>query len=118
MDPVGDDVSVALPHALLAELQAEAEREHRPAADLVRDIVETALRKRRWRADAEREHRRGQELGLPDEDLSPTGAYRQTIRDKVAQGARSLREGRVVDGDAFMAAMDAGLQTIEQQKPL
>ena len=36
------------------------------------------------------------------------------IREKIADGVRSLREGRVTDGETFMARMDAELEDIER----
>jgi hypothetical protein len=37
------------------------------------------------------------------------------LREKIAQGVRSLREGRVIDGPAFMARMDTELAELERQ---
>jgi hypothetical protein len=108
--------TLAVPPDLLAEIQAEADKEHRSAGDVLRDLVERGLGERRWKAHAEAERQRARELGLPDADDQPmTDEYRQVIREKIAQGMRSLREGRVTDGEAFMARMDAELAELERQ---
>jgi uncharacterized protein YicC (UPF0701 family) len=117
MEPVPLSDSLAIPPDLLAEIEAEAEAEHRPAGEVLRDVIERGLSEQRWQAHAEREDQRARELGiLDDEDAQPmTDAYRETIREKIAQGVRSLREGRVTDGAAFMARMDAELAELERQ---
>ena len=117
MKSAGDNAQLAIPPALLAQIRAAAEEEHRPAVDLLRDLIEHGLEERRWHAQAAKELQRARELGLPDaaEELPLTDEYRQTVREKIAQGARSLREGRVADGEAFMAQMDAELAELERQ---
>ena len=42
-------------------------------------------------------------------------AYRDEMRQKIAAGVASLRAGKGVDGDAFMAALDADLAEQERQ---
>jgi hypothetical protein len=42
--------------------------------------------------------------------------YRQDLREKIAQGMQSLREGRVTDGEAFMAKMNAELVELQRQE--
>jgi uncharacterized protein YicC (UPF0701 family) len=111
---------LAIPPALAAELQAIADEQHRPALDVLQDAVTryvTAARRGDGMVRAEQEDQRARELGiLDDEDDQPmTDAYRQTLREKIAQGVRSLREGRVTDGPAFMARMDAELAELERQ---
>jgi hypothetical protein len=117
MKPTADSNPYMLPPALLAEVEAAAIEEHRPVADIVRDAIERGLSEQRWQAHAEREDQRAREMGiLDDEDGQPmTDEYRQTIREKIAQGVRSLREGRVTDGPAFMARMEAELVELERQ---
>jgi predicted transcriptional regulator len=44
-----------------------------------------------------------------------TDAYRQTIREKIAAGVQSLRDGRVVDGPSVMARIDAEMAERERQ---
>ena len=41
--------------------------------------------------------------------------YRATIRQKIAQGLQSLREGKGTDGEAFFAEMYAELDDLERQ---
>ncbi len=54
-------------------------------------------------------------LGLPDDGGPMADAYRQVVREKIAQGVRSLRAGRITDGEAFMAQLDAELVDLERQ---
>jgi antitoxin ParD1/3/4 len=116
MKPTGESNSFVLPPALLAEVEAAADAEHRPVADVVRELVEQGLSERRWKAHSEEELRFARELGLPDADGQPmSDEYRQTIREKIAQGMQSVREGRVTDGEAFMAKMNAELAALERQ---
>jgi len=61
------------------------------------------------------EHRRGLAAGLPDNVLPLTDAYRHILREKIAEGIRSLREGSLVDGESFMAEIDAELAALERQ---
>jgi putative addiction module CopG family antidote len=42
-------------------------------------------------------------------------AYRDEMRQKIAAGFASLRPGKDVDGDAFMAELDADLAEQERQ---
>jgi hypothetical protein len=116
MKPFGESNSFVLPPALLAEVQAAADQEHRPVADVVRDLVAQGLIERRWKAHSEQQLRRVRELGLPDADNQPmSDEYRQTVREQIAQGMQSLREGRVTDGEAFMVRMNAELAGLERQ---
>ena len=41
--------------------------------------------------------------------------YRQDLREQIAQGMQSLQEGRVTDGEAFMAKMNAELAELQRQ---
>jgi hypothetical protein len=116
MKPTGESNTFVLPPALLTELEAAANEEHRPVEDMVRDFVERGLGERRWKAHSEQELCRARELGLPDADGQPmSDEYRQTVREKIAQGVRSLREGKGTDGETFMAQMMAELGELEHQ---
>ena len=64
---------------------------------------------------ADKELVRARALGLQDDDVPLTDEYRQTLREKIARGARSLREGRVTDGEIFMARMDDELAELERK---
>lgn len=108
MNPSGDDASVTIPLTLLAELQAEADKEHRSAHELLRDLLERGLRERRWDAHVKQERQRARDSGLPSDD-QPMTDDGQSIHDKISQGLASARAGRLVDGDAFMALMQAEL---------
>jgi hypothetical protein len=37
------------------------------------------------------------------------------MREKIAQGVRSLRDGKGADGDAFFAKMEAQFEMLERQ---
>ena len=109
------DTQVSIPPTLIAEVQAAADEEHRPADDVVRDALESYLERRRWRLHSEQEEARARELGLPDDDVPLTAGYRQGIREKIAQGLRSLREGKGTDGEAFFATMETEFEELERQ---
>ena len=102
-----ETTGLAIPPALLAEIQAEADKEHLPVAEVLRNVLKRGLHEHRARA---------RELGLPD-DQPLTEAYRQALREKIAKGVQSLREGRFTDGEAFMAQMDNELAELERQGP-
>jgi hypothetical protein len=106
--------SLMIPPALVAEIQAAANDEHRPAVDVVRDALVGYLENRRWQ-QREQDLQQARDLGLPDDDLPLTPEYRQTLHEKVAQGVRSLRAGQGTDGEAFFAKMDAEFEELERQ---
>jgi hypothetical protein len=110
------DTSFVLPPALLAEVKAAAGEERRPVDDLVREWVERGLDARRFKRLAETEIQRGRAHGLPDDSFPLTDEYRQDLRQKIAQGAQSLRAGRTTDGEAFMVRLDAELAAVDEQK--
>ena len=101
----------------MAEVQAVAEDEQCPAADVVSDALEAYLEGRRWQRDGERALARPREPGLPDNDVPLTSAHRQTISEKIAQGLESARQGKLVDGDAVFARIHAELNELERQGP-
>jgi len=108
---IGD---LAIPPGLLSQIQAVAAAEHRAVGDVLRDVIEHGLEER-WQAHANRERQRAHDLGSPDDDTPLTPEYRDLIRREIAQGVRSLQEGRVVDGPSFMARMDQDLAEGEPQ---
>ena len=110
----GSDTDLAIPPALAAEIQAAADDEQRPAAEVVRDALEGYLENHRSRL-RERGSQRARELGLPDDDVPFTPEYRQIIREKIALGVRSLRDGKGADGDAFFAKLEAEFEELERQ---
>jgi predicted transcriptional regulator len=109
------NTDLTIPPALAAAIQAVAEDEHRPAADVVRDALEGYLEGRGWRRRSEQELSRARELGLPNDDVPLTQEYRQTIREKIAEGLASAQQGRLVDGEAVFARIDAELDELERQ---
>jgi predicted transcriptional regulator len=116
MKPTGDDIApLAIPPDLLAEIQADAEKERRPAADVLRDALERGLDARRWEAHSGQEFQRARALGLPDTDQPTTSEYRQTLREKIAQGLASARAGEFVDGDAVFARIEAEMVALERK---
>jgi hypothetical protein len=110
--------SLAIPPALLADVKAAAERAQRPVADVLREVVEQGLAERRqWQAHAERERDHARAFGIhePADDLPMTDAYRQTMREKIAQGLQSLREGKGTEAGSFFAEIYAELDELAQQ---
>ena len=108
----GSQAKLRLSESLAAEIQAAADEEHRPAAEVLRDAVIGYLENRRWRLDEE-DLRQARALGLADEDARPTDEYRRSIDDKIAQGLVSAPEGRLVDGEAVFIRIDAKLGALE-----
>lgn len=110
-----DIIQIPLPPTLVAEVRTIANEEHRPAADVLRDLVECALAERRWKAEEEQTFARARELGLPDDDAPLTDEYRRTIREKIAEGLTSARSGRLVDGEAAFARIFARIDEDDRQ---
>jgi antitoxin ParD1/3/4 len=54
-------------------------------------------------------------LRLMEERDQVQALHKDEIRKKIAAGVASLRTGKSVDGDAFMAAMDAELAELERR---
>jgi gamma-glutamyl:cysteine ligase YbdK (ATP-grasp superfamily) len=65
----GDTERLALPPALLAEVQAAADEEHRPALDVLREVVERGLKERRWQRTLAYGQERARALGLTEADV-------------------------------------------------
>ena len=55
-------------------------------------------------------------LRLMDERDRVQALHQDEIREKIAAGVASLRAGKGVDGDAFMASMDAALAELERRE--
>jgi antitoxin ParD1/3/4 len=55
-------------------------------------------------------------LRLMDERDRVQALHQDRIREKIAAGVASLRAGKGIDGDAFMAAMDAELAELERRE--
>ena len=66
-DSVSDPITIPL--ALLAQVQAAADEENRPAADLLREAVERYLRERRWQKIFAYGEERARTLGLTEADI-------------------------------------------------
>jgi len=107
------NAQVLIPPGLAAELLAAADEEHRPVAEVVRDALEAYLEARRWRLCPDQEQARARELGVPDDNMPLTRQNRQTVREKIAQGICSLRDGKGTGGDAFFARMEAAFEELE-----
>jgi antitoxin ParD1/3/4 len=56
-------------------------------------------------------------LRLMEERDQVQALHKDEIRRKIAAGVASLRAGKSVDGEAFMADMDAELAELEQRGP-
>jgi predicted transcriptional regulator len=78
-NPVTDPL--AIPPALLAQVQAAADEEHRPPGEVLREAVERYLRERRWQKIFAYGEERAQALGLTETDIPRLIAeYRQEQR--------------------------------------
>ena len=64
-----DADTLIVPPALVKEVQAAAEEEHRQADEVLREAVERYLRERRWQKIFAYSERRARELGLSEEDI-------------------------------------------------
>jgi Arc/MetJ-type ribon-helix-helix transcriptional regulator len=64
-----EESNIALPPALLAEIQAVAAEEKRSAAEVLRDAVERYLENRRWQQLVSYGRERARELGLTEADV-------------------------------------------------
>ncbi len=81
MDKTPPSEVIAIPPALLAEVQAAADEEHRPAGDVLREAVERYLRERRWQKIFAYGEQRARTLGLAEADIPRLIAeYRQEHR--------------------------------------
>lgn len=114
MNPDTGLLDFAISDDLAAQIRATAEEEHRPATDLVREALERYLVGRFQQAqdDSVQEARA---LGFHDDDGPVTPGYRTAVREKIAQGMQSLREGKGTDGEAFFAHVEAELAALERQ---
>jgi hypothetical protein len=73
-----------IPPGLLPETQVAAAEEHREPRELVREAVERYLSERRW-------------------------FRKDEVHAKIAQGLKSLRQGKGLDGEGVMAELLAEL---------
>jgi hypothetical protein len=69
MKPTGESNPLAIPPALLAEIQEEADKEQRPASDVLRDAVRRYVREKRWQRTLAYGRERAAALGLTEEDV-------------------------------------------------
>lgn len=69
MKPRTDSNTIAIPPALLAEIQAAANEEKRPAEEVLREALERYLENRRWQQLVAYGRERARELGLAEEDV-------------------------------------------------
>jgi len=69
MKPRAEDNTIAIPPALLAEIQAAADEEKRPAEEVLREALERYLENRRWQRILDYGQQRARELGLTEADV-------------------------------------------------
>ena len=109
-----NNASLALSSALKAKIEAAAAEENRSVGDILDDAMSRYLLMRQERLDGEQALRRARALGLPDDEGGSTPEYRAAIRQKIDVGIESARRGRLVDGDAVFARIDAELLEVER----
>ncbi len=81
MKPRAEENTIAIPPSLLAEIQAAAEEEKRPAEEVLREAIERYLRNRRWQRILAYGEERARALGLTEADVPRLIAeYRQEQR--------------------------------------
>jgi hypothetical protein len=69
MDGIVDNGLFSIPPALLEAIRAAADEDQRPAADVVRDLLEQGLKDRRWQRTLAYGRERAHALGLTEEDV-------------------------------------------------
>ncbi len=69
MKPRAEENNIAIPPSLLAEIQAAAEEEKRPAEEILREAIERYLENRRWQRILAYGQQRARELGLTEADV-------------------------------------------------
>jgi len=69
MKPRAEENTIAIPPSLLAEIQAAAEEEKRPAEEVLREAIERYLRNRRWQRILAYGEERARALGLTEADV-------------------------------------------------
>ena len=69
MKPRAEHNTIALPPALVAEIQAAADEEQRPVEEMLREAIERYLRNRRWQRIFAYGEERARTLGLSEEDI-------------------------------------------------
>ena len=76
---------IAIPPSLLAEIQAAAAEEKRPAEEVLREAIERYLENRRWQQLLSYGEERARELGLTEADVP-----RLIAESRREQSARAL----------------------------
>jgi hypothetical protein len=109
------NTDLLIPATLAAEIEAAANEENRPVADVLRDAVVGYLENRRWRS-AEEDPQTARKLGLAEDDSPPSDEYRRSISDKIAVGVASAKQGHLVDGEAVFVRVEAELRTLEAKE--
>jgi hypothetical protein len=69
MKPSAEDKSIVIPPALIAEIQAAADEEKRPAVEVLREAIESYLRSRRWQRILAYGQERARAMGLTEADV-------------------------------------------------
>ena len=105
------DGELAIPPALAERIHGVAAEQHRPAVDVVRDALEAYLDRNGGPAETNDPLA---DFEPPEDELPLTDTHRLAIREKIAQGLRSLRDGQGTDGATFLSEMEAELQVPDQ----
>jgi len=84
MKPRSNGNTIDIPPALIAEIQAAANEEKRPAEEMLREAIERYLRNRRWQRIFAYGEERARALGLTEEDIPRL----------IAESRQERRQGR------------------------
>ncbi len=84
MKPRAADNTIAIPLALVAEIQAAADEEKRSVEEMLREAIERYLRNRRWQRIFAYGEERARALGLSEEDIPRL----------IAESRQEQRQGR------------------------
>lgn len=84
MKPHSNGNTIDIPPALIAEIQAAANEEKRPAEEMLREAIERYLRNRRWQRIFAYGEERARALGLTEEDIPRL----------IAESRQERRQGR------------------------
>jgi len=103
----GADIeTLDIPASLLAEIRADAEKEQRPAAEVLRDVIERGLEEHRWQRVLAYGAERAKALGLTEADVPRL----------IAESRAEQRNGRPCSGSRWRNSW-LSFQPLKQARP-